>query len=75
MTDDSESDSTSSELAAIYKNKPFFPSDALTWYWTSESYAKGYDEVANTVSSAPETEFNKISRKHNECGAVRAVRP
>jgi len=66
---------TSSELAAIYKNKPFFPSDGGTWYWTSESYAKGYDEVANTVSSVPETEYNKISRRHSECGAVRAVRP
>ena len=66
---------TSSELAAIYKNKPFFPSDGGAWYWTSESYAKGYDEVANTVSSVPETEYNKISRRHSECGAVRAVRP
>jgi len=32
---------TASELAGIYKSKPFFPTSGAEWYWTSDVYAKG----------------------------------
>jgi hypothetical protein len=66
---------TSGELAGIYKNSPFFPSSGAEWYWTSESFAKGYHEEANIVTSKQETTFKKQSVSTDDCGAVRAVRP
>jgi Protein of unknown function (DUF1566)/Domain of unknown function (DUF4388) len=66
---------TASELAAIYKQAPFFPPSGAAWYWTSESYVKGYHTVADIVTAAPETVFEREYRAVTECGAVRAVRP
>jgi hypothetical protein len=66
---------TSGELAGIYKNSPYFPSSGTDWYWTSEAYAKGYNNLANTVTSKQESTFKKIPVDVYECGAVRAVRP
>jgi hypothetical protein len=65
---------TSGELAGIYKNSPFFPGSGAEWYWTSESFAKGYHEQANIVTSKQETMFKKQSIRTDACGAVRAVR-
>jgi hypothetical protein len=66
---------TGSELAGIYKNKPFFPSSGAAWYWTSEAYWKGYNEIANVVTTTAETIYKPEQKNQTECGAVRAVRP
>ena len=65
---------TAGELAAIYKNRPFFPGSGAPWYWTSESFARGFHRVVDVVTSAPETVFTRVSKSEDGCGAVRAVR-
>ncbi len=65
---------TAGELAALYKNSPFFPNTGAAWYWTSESFAKGYHRVVDVVTSVQETEFSRNSKTEVSCGAVRAVR-
>ena len=65
---------TANELASIYKNKPYFPSSGAKWYWTSETFVKGYHVVANIVSAEQETIFEKKTISQKECGAVRFVR-
>ena len=62
------------ELATIYKNPPYFPPTGADWYWTSESFARGYHRVVDVVTTTPETVFERASRDENSCGAVRAVR-
>ena len=66
---------TASELAAIYKQDPFFPASGAQWYWSSESYAKGFHTVTNIVTAKPETIYTREFRNTSECGSVRAVRP
>jgi hypothetical protein len=66
---------TASELAGILKQAPFFPASGAEWYWSSESYAKGFHTVANIVSAKQETIYTREFRKISECGSVRAVRP
>ncbi|MFC1857771.1 DUF1566 domain-containing protein [Thermodesulfobacteriota bacterium] len=66
---------TASELAGIYKNKPFFPDSGAEWYWSSESYVKGYHRIANVVTSKKETVYNPGQKSQEDCGTVRAVRP
>jgi hypothetical protein len=65
---------TAGELAAIYKNSPYFPVTGAPWYWTSESFARGYHRVVDVVTSLPETVFTRTSKTEESCGAVRAVR-
>jgi hypothetical protein len=65
---------TASELAAIYKSKPFFPGTDAEWYWTSESFARGFHRVVDVVTSAPETVFKRTFKTEDSCGVVRAVR-
>jgi hypothetical protein len=66
---------TAAELAAIYKQPPFFPPSGTDWYWTSESYVKGYHTVVNIVTAEPKSIFERDTRGLDECGGVRAVRP
>jgi outer membrane protein assembly factor BamD (BamD/ComL family) len=66
---------TANELAAIYKQTPYFPTSGTEWYWSSESYAKGYHTVADIVTSEPKSVFERAHRELNQCGGVRAVRP
>jgi len=66
---------TAGELAGIYKNPPFFPSSGAGWYWSSETYVKGYHRIANIVTAKQETIFNIKQERQDRCGAVRAVRP
>lgn len=66
---------TASELAAICKQKPFFPKTDAEWYWSSEAYVRGYHNVADVVTAKPETVFQRQHRRQDECGTVRAVRP
>jgi hypothetical protein len=63
-----------SELAALYKNSPFFPGSGAAWYWTSESFARGFHRVVDVVTSVPETVFTRTAKTEDSCGAVRAVR-
>ncbi len=66
---------TAGELAGIYKSKPFFPSTGNGWYWTSETFIKGYHKIASIVTTKKETSFKKEQIKQDQCGAVRAIRP
>ncbi|MCB2144887.1 MAG: DUF1566 domain-containing protein [Deltaproteobacteria bacterium] len=65
---------TAGELAALYKNSPFFPGTGAAWYWTSETFARGYHRVVDVVTTVPETVFERTSKTEDSCGAVRAVR-
>ena len=65
---------TAGELATLYKSSPFFPGTGAAWYWTSESFVRGYHRVVDVVSSVPETVFTRGSKTEESCGAVRAVR-
>lgn len=65
---------TAAELAAIYKNPPFFPSGEAPWLWSSETYVKGYHKMGYTVTTKAERVFKKKSTNLKECGAVQAVR-
>lgn len=65
---------TAGELAALYKNSPFFPGTGAEWYWTSESFARGFHRVVDVVTTVPETVFTRTSKPEASCGAVRAVR-
>ncbi len=65
---------TASELATLYKKAPFYPSKGNQWYWSSETYAKGYHSVVVVVTDKPETVFKRENRTMTECGVVRAVR-
>jgi hypothetical protein len=48
---------------------------AAQWYWTSESFVKGYNEGAYVVTGTHEQVFNRETREASACGSVRAVRP
>jgi hypothetical protein len=65
---------TAGELAALYKNSPFFPGTGAEWYWTSESFARGFHRVVDVVTTVPETVFTRTAKPEASCGAVRAVR-
>ena len=65
---------TAGELATLYKNSPFFPDSGAAWYWTSETFVRGYHRVVDVVTSQPETVFERTSKTEESCGAVRAVR-
>ena len=64
-----------SELAGIYKDAPFFPGTGVRWYWTSETFVKGYHKKALIVTSKKERVFKRVQMDLNKCGAIRAVRP
>ena len=64
-----------SELAGIYKDSPFFPSNGKQWYWTSETFVKGYHKKALIVTSKKERVFKRLQMDLAQCGAIRAVRP
>jgi len=66
---------TAAELAGIYKNSPFFPGSGAQWYWTSETYVKGFNRIANIVTTKKETVFKRAYFDLKQCGAARAVRP
>jgi hypothetical protein len=65
---------TAGELASIYKNSPFFPSSGAPWYWSSESFARGFHRVVDVVTPNQKAEFKRISKREDNLGAVRAVR-
>ncbi|MFH2218818.1 MAG: DUF4388 domain-containing protein [Pseudomonadota bacterium] len=66
---------TSSDLAALYKSKPFFPGSGSPWYWTAKTFVDGYHVKSGIVTSKQETVFKREYADVEDCGAVRAVRP
>jgi len=69
---------TESELAGIYKTKPFFPPRAAEWYWTSKNfsrYSDGWQKMVYIVTTKRETEWEMQKTDAQDCGAVQAVRP
>jgi Domain of unknown function (DUF4388)/Protein of unknown function (DUF1566) len=66
---------TAAELAGIYKSEPFYPASGALWYWSSESYVKGFHDIANIVTSKQETIYKTEQHNHTDCGSARAVRP
>jgi hypothetical protein len=64
---------TFSELAGIYKQEPFFPSESSKWFWTIEKVIKGYHEMVGIVTAGQETVFQRQYVPVKECGAVHAV--
>jgi len=66
---------TLSELAGIYKHEPYFPASGASWFWSSETYVKGYYEMVGIVTSRQENEFKSEYVTTKECGTVHAVRP
>lgn len=65
---------TANELVQIYKTEPFFPSKESKWFWTSEIIWRGWNKVANIVTSRPETVWRKEQAELTKCGSVHAVR-
>ncbi|MGD9211346.1 MAG: DUF1566 domain-containing protein, partial [Desulfobacteraceae bacterium] len=57
---------TSQELAALYKNEPFFPENGTAWYWTSEAFVKGFHAVATIVTSKHEKSFVRQNINQND---------
>ena len=66
---------TSSDLAGIYKSKPFFPDSGTKWYWTSKTFVDGHHFKAGIVTSKKETVYKREYADVEKCGSVRAVRP
>lgn len=66
---------TSSDLAGIYKSKPFFPASGASWYWTHKTYVDGHHVKAGIVTTKQQTIFKREYADVEQCGSVRAVRP
>jgi hypothetical protein len=64
---------TFSELAGIYKQEPFYPSENWKWFWTVEKVVKGYHEMVGIVTAGQETVFQRQYVPVKECGTVHAV--
>lgn len=66
---------TTNDLLVIMNNKPYFPETGANWYWTSESYWKGYHEFVKIVARKKAHRWEKMDGEPDKCGSVRAVRP
>ncbi len=66
---------TTHDLLMILNTQPGFPETGAKWYWTSESYVKGFHEIANIAERNTGVVWKKGESKLTECGTVRAVRP
>jgi hypothetical protein len=65
------------ELTVLYRQKPYFPSTAPTWYWTSQThkrYLGRWMVDVDVVSTETSTEEEVKNKESWHCGAVRAVR-
>jgi len=68
---------TPEELTALYRQKPYFPSPAPMWYWTSQihkRYLGRWMVDVDVVSTETSTEEEIKNKESWHCGAVRAVR-
>lgn len=65
---------TSSELAEIYIHEPVFPDIGAAWFWTSETYSRGWNRIARVFRPGKRTRIRKEYAKLYEKGVVHAVR-
>ncbi len=65
----------SNDLLVILNNQPYFPDSGVEWYWTSDSYWKGYHTVVKIVRQAKKNNWLREEIEMDKCGTVRAVRP
>jgi outer membrane protein assembly factor BamD (BamD/ComL family) len=65
---------TAKDLAGLYKNPPYFPDFGVNWYWSSETFTKGYHNSALVVTTVREKAFKRKHVNLEACGVVRAVR-
>jgi hypothetical protein len=66
---------TSHELLMLLNTEPGFHDTGARRYWTSESYTKGFHDIANVVERTTDNTWRKSGTKLIECSTVRAVRP
>jgi CheY-like chemotaxis protein len=66
---------TAHDLLMLLNTEPGFHETGARRYWTSESYVKGFHDIANTIERTTDDTWRKSGSKLVECGAVRAVRP
>jgi len=64
----------SSELAEIYMTDPVFPNTEANWYWTSETYSKGWNRTARIVRPGKQKRIMDEYANLHERGMVHAVR-
>ncbi|WP_373498799.1 DUF1566 domain-containing protein [Desulfococcus sp.] len=62
------------ELQVILQTRPLFPADRSTFFWTSELFWHGWNEMAFIFSPHNNTEWKKESGRVEKCGSVLAVR-
>ncbi|MGE0084285.1 MAG: DUF1566 domain-containing protein [Desulfococcaceae bacterium] len=65
---------TSSELAEIYMVDPVFPDTGGKWYWTCETYIKGWNRTARIVRPGKHKRISDEYANLHERGMVHAVR-
>jgi len=65
---------SSSELAEIYMVDPVFPDTGEKWYWTSETYSKGWNRTARIVRPGKQKRISDEYANLHERGMVHAVR-
>ncbi|MFZ5571733.1 MAG: DUF4388 domain-containing protein [Thermodesulfobacteriota bacterium] len=63
------------DLLVMLNNPPYFPDSAIEWYWTSESYWKGFHTMVKIVRQAKKNSWQREEIEMDRCGVVRAVRP
>lgn len=66
---------TAHDLLMLLNTEPGFHETGARRYWTSETYVKGFHDIANTIERSTDDTWKKSGAKLVECGAVRAVRP
>jgi len=66
---------TSHELLMLLNTEPGFHDTGARRYWTSESYTKGFHDIANVIERTTDNTWRKSGTKLIECCTVRAVRP
>lgn len=62
------------ELQAILQNEPVFPADRTHFFWTSERFWHGWNEMSFVFSPSNQSEWKKESAGVEQCGSVLAVR-
>ena len=62
------------ELQVILQSQPMFPADRSHFFWTSERFWHGWNEMSFVFSSDNHSQWKKASAGVEECGSVLAVR-
>jgi outer membrane protein assembly factor BamD (BamD/ComL family) len=62
------------ELQMLLQNRPQFPASRSTFFWTSELFWHGWNEMAYIFSPSVNAEWTKESAGVEKCGSVLAVR-